>query len=130
MNKNSKLKSCDVNFSKLKSRSVKVYVGDKKHDGVEIIGSRGKYAIHTDSNNEQLAKLRGKSGSLKEVKRYVSSHLCDTDPVQPQGLKNTVQAIANTIQKEQNAIEVIPDMIITQGNDSSNADQESNANPI
>jgi len=77
-NSNSKtVDSCNVNFGKVKDRSVKVYLGDKKHDGVEIIGSRGKYAINADSSNESLAKLRGKSGNLKEVKRAVASHLCE-----------------------------------------------------
>ncbi len=34
--------SCDINFSKVKDRSVKVFVGVNKHTGVEIIGSKGK----------------------------------------------------------------------------------------
>lgn len=68
--------SCDINFGKFKDRSVKVYVGDKQIDGVEIIGSRGKYAINADSSNEKLSTIRGKSGNLKEVKKTVSSYLC------------------------------------------------------
>ncbi len=77
MKKNAKSKkSCDINFSKVKERSVKVFVDDKKHNGVEIVGSKGKYAIVTDSSKESLKAIRGKTGSLKEVKGYVSNHLC------------------------------------------------------
>jgi hypothetical protein len=47
--KQTKNDRCDVNFSKLKDRSVKVYMGTEKHQGVEIIGSKGKYAVLTDS---------------------------------------------------------------------------------
>ena len=74
--KKSAAQSCDINFSKLRNRSVKVFLGAEQSKSVEIIGSRGKYAIVTDSNNENLAKLRGKTGSLKEVKKEVASYLC------------------------------------------------------
>ena len=81
--KQTKNDRCDVNFSKLKDRSVKVYMGTEKHQGVEIIGSKGKYAVLTDSKNERLSALRGRSGTLKEVKRAVAVHLCSApkDPV-------------------------------------------------
>lgn len=68
---------CGVNFGKVTNKSVEVFVGTQKKENVEIIGSRGNYSIWTDKSNENLAKLRGKSGSLKEVKRHVSKALCN-----------------------------------------------------
>ena len=69
--------SCDVNFGKVTNKSVEVFVGTEKKASVEIIGSRGNYSVWTDKSNESLAKLRGKSGSLKEVKTAVSRALCN-----------------------------------------------------
>jgi hypothetical protein len=44
-------KSCDINLSKVKERSVKVFVDDKKHNGVEIFAEE-----ITESNDSKLAK--------------------------------------------------------------------------
>ena len=77
MKKKSQTQSCDINFGKVLDKSVKVYVGEKEAGSVEILGSRGNYSIWTDKSNENLASLRGKSGSLKEVKSYVSQALCN-----------------------------------------------------
>ena len=96
--------SCDINFSKVKDRSVKVYVGDNKHEGVEIIGSKGKYAVHTDSKNEKLSSLRGKSGTLQEVKRAVSGHLCgmQSSSSNPAPQKEMTAADPSPIKKKEN----------------------------
>jgi hypothetical protein len=73
------VQSCNVNFGKVADKSVKVFVGDKRHQGVEIIGGKGKYSVYTDPSNKELSNLRGTSGTLKEVKSKVSKFLCGTD---------------------------------------------------
>lgn len=67
---------CDINFTKVKDKSVKIFQGEQQLQGVEIIGSRGKYSIWTDPNNKNLTPIRGKSGNLTDVKKAISSHLC------------------------------------------------------
>lgn len=97
--------SCDINFGKVKDRSVKVYLGDKQIDGVEIIGSRGKYAINADSSNEKLSTIRGKSGNLKEVKKAVASHLCGMQNEQSAQEQGTAAPSSDPIMQTQNLIQ-------------------------
>lgn len=70
---------CDINFGKVQDKSVKVYKGEKARKDIEIIGSRGSYSIWTDPKNTNLKSLRGKTGSLKEVKGAISKAMCGTD---------------------------------------------------
>ena len=65
-------KECNVNFSKVSNKSVKIFDGDKKRTDVEIIEEKGKYSVWTDPSNKSLSKLRGKTGSLSELKKVVS----------------------------------------------------------
>ncbi len=72
------MKNCNINFSKVNKKSVKVFDGDKARKDVEIIGSKGSYSVWTDPKNKDLSKLRGVTGSLSEVKAKVSETMCAT----------------------------------------------------
>jgi len=74
------MKNCNINFSKVNKKSVKVFDGDKARKDVEIIGSKGSYSVWTDPKNKNLAKLRGVTGSLSEVKAKVSETMCAIPP--------------------------------------------------
>ena len=70
------MKNCNVNFSKVNNKSVKVFDGDKARKDIEILGSKGSYSVWTDPANKNLSKLRGVTGSLSEVKAQVSKTVC------------------------------------------------------
>lgn len=82
------MKNCNVNFSKVNNKSVKVFDGDKARKDIEILGSNGSYSIWTDPANKSLAKLRGVTGSLAEVKAQVSKTMCATSTA-PKQTANT-----------------------------------------
>ena len=71
-----KMEGCNINFSKLENRSIKVFNDKDPVKGIEIIGERGKYSVYTDPGNKKFSDLRGKSGNLKEIKKIVSGALC------------------------------------------------------
>lgn len=78
------MKNCNINFSKVNKKSVKVFDGDKARKDVEILGSKGSYSVWTDSKNKNLSKLRGVTGSLSEVKARVSKAMCAPPTVRKQ----------------------------------------------
>ena len=88
------MKNCNVNFGKVNNKSVKVFDGDKARKDIEIIGSKGSYSIWTDPSNKTLGSLRGKTGTLSEVKAQVSKAMCETASDSKKG--KTKKAVAST----------------------------------
>ena len=73
---------------------MKVFEGDSRRKDIEIIGQKGNYSVWTDPSKKNLVGLRGKTGSLSEVKKAVASHLCAAPAESKKGGSSTSKKVA------------------------------------